>query len=70
MSKDYIPNNNSEFMSFQAYLSGQVAANATVWNVPAAEATALANWSAGFEPLFLSIVLHWHSQMSMLAIYE
>ena len=56
MSKDYIPNNNSEFMSFQAYLSGQVAANATVWNVPAAEATALANWSAGFEPLFLSIV--------------
>jgi hypothetical protein len=55
MSKDYIPRNNSKFMSFQDYLNAQVTINAAAWNVPAAEATALSTWSAGFEPLFFTI---------------
>ena len=55
MSKDYIPSNNNDFMSFQQDLKDQVTANATAWNVPAAEATALDTWSTGYEPLFFSI---------------
>lgn len=56
MSKDYIPTNNSQFMAFQSYLNTEVTANAVAWNIPAAEATALNTWSAGYDPLFAAIV--------------
>lgn len=55
MSKDYIPSNNSEFMAFQANLNSEVAANATVWNIPTVEVTALDTWSLGYGPLFEAI---------------
>jgi len=55
-TKNYIPSNNKDFMSFQSNLDAQVTANAVAWNIPAAEATALNTWSTGYGPLFNAIV--------------
>lgn len=56
MPRDYIPKNNSQFMDFQRNLNSQVAANATAWNIPSSEATALSDWSTGYELVYKPIV--------------
>ncbi len=56
MPRNYIPNNNSDFMAFQENLNTEVTANATAWNIPTAEATALSTWSTGYGPYFAAIV--------------
>lgn len=55
MPRNYIPVNNNDFNNFQSDINTQVTANATAWNIPAAEATALNNWSTGYEPLYKNI---------------
>ena len=56
MTRDYIPSSASDFNSFQENLNEEVTANATAWNVPAPEVTALNTWSAGYEPKYNAIV--------------
>ena len=55
MSKDYIPSNNNDFYNFQDYLNTEVTANATAWNIPAIEATALTTWHTNYATVYKSI---------------
>ena len=55
MSKDYIPTNNSDFNNFQLFLNVQVNTNATTWNIPATEVTALETWSMGYANVYKDI---------------
>lgn len=52
---DYISQNNSDFDTFQGNVNDEVTANATAWNIPASEVTALNTWSSGFRPLYDAI---------------
>ncbi|MDB4655923.1 hypothetical protein OAE48_03650 [Flavobacteriales bacterium] len=55
MSRDYIPSNNNDFFNFQDFLNVEVTTNATAWNIPAAEQTALDNWSIGYAGVYKNI---------------
>lgn len=55
MSRDYIPSNNNDFFNFQNYINAQVSTNATAWNIPAAEQTALDTWSNGYANVYKEI---------------
>ena len=56
MSRNYIPTNKNDFNNFQLNVNNQVTANATTWNIPGAEATALNNWSMGYDPLYKNVL--------------
>jgi hypothetical protein len=71
MNKDYIPKNIDKFNNFQNYLNGQVITNATPWNVPAAEQTALDTWSQNYVPLYKNVSnLETRSREQVLAYNE
>lgn len=55
MSRDYIPSSNSDFNTFQEDLNTEVTPNAAAWNIPAAEVTALNNWSVGYQLVYKPI---------------